>query len=294
MVELNVLKDNSEIVPYNFAHFPVHSTLCRLSIYPNMTAASHWHMDLEFITVLKGHLLYCVNGIDYPLKEGQCMIINSKQLHHPRSLDGSDCLFCCQLFHPSLLGANEAVYQTYIQPICQNSALSSLVLSPEEEWQASVIAKLKHIFTICETKEAGIELDIMSQFYSLWLIIYRNIKPHAEPAADKRLETLSRMIGHVQKHYPEKITLHDIAGAGRVCRSSCCSIFSELLQMSPIQYLTNYRLEKSIEMLHHSALSITEIAMLNGFNSSSYFTEIFHRKLGCTPSVYLSKLNGAV
>ena len=294
MIELNVLKDNSEIVPYNFTHFPVHSTLGWLSVYPNMTAASHWHTDLEFITVLKGHMIYSVNGTDYPLKEGQCIIINSRQLHNSHSLDGSDCLFRCQLFHPSLLSANEAVYQTYIQPICQNPALPFFILSPEEAWQASVIADLKHLFDVCETNAPGIELDIMSRFYSLWLTIYRNIKPHTEPAPDKRLEALSRMIGHVQKHYPERITLSDIADAGRVCRSSCCNIFSEMPQMSPTQYLTSYRLEKSIEMLHHSTLSITEIALSNGFNSSSYFTEVFHRKLGCTPSIYIAKLNNAV
>lgn len=290
MVELNILKDNSEIVPYNFTHFPVHSTIGWLSVYPNMTAASHWHTDLEFITVLKGHMIYTVNGTEYLLKKGQCIMVNSRQLHNSYSYDGSDCLFRCQLFHPSLLKANEAIYQTYIRSICENSSMPFLILTNEEEWHASVIADLEKLYNICETNAPGIELDIMSCLYSLWLTIYKNIKPCAEPDPDKRFETLSRMIGHVQKHYCEKITLNDIAGAGQVCRSSCCNIFSELLQMSPIQYLTNYRLEKSIEMLHHTKHNITEIALLNGFNSSSYFTEVFHRKLGCTPSEYMEKL----
>ena len=87
MLELTILKDNSEIVPYNFSHFPVHSTVCRLSLYPNMASASHWHTDLEFITVLEGSMLYSVNGTEYPLTKGQCILVNSGQLHHPHSAD---------------------------------------------------------------------------------------------------------------------------------------------------------------------------------------------------------------
>ncbi len=288
MIRLNIMKDNSEIVSYNFSHFPVHSTLSSLSLYPNMSAASHWHTDLEFITVQEGHMLYCVNGTDYHIHAGQCILINSRQLHHSHSADGTDCSYHCQLFHPSLLQSNNQVYEDYIEPLCTCSTLPAIVFSPSISWQASIIRKLNHIFQLCADKEDGIELEILSHFYSLMHMIYKKIKPPVHVKQDKRIEILSCMIGHVQKHYSEKITLHDIAAAGHVCRSSCCSIFTDLLQMTPIQYLTGYRLEKSMEMLQNSSYSITEIAMMNGFNSSSYYTEVFHRNLGCTPSEYLT------
>ena len=52
-----------------------------------------------------------------------------------------------------------------------------------------------------------------------------------------------------------------------------------------------YRLDKSIKLLSIPSYSITEIALKCGFNSSSYFTEIFHRNIGCTPSQYRKNLN---
>ncbi|HOO27118.1 MAG TPA: AraC family transcriptional regulator [Lachnospiraceae bacterium] len=292
MLTLNLLKDNSEIVPYNFTHFPVHSTECSLSLYPNLSAASHWHMDLEFITVVKGHMLYAVNGTDYPVKEGECIMVNSRQLHNPHSADNTDCLFHCQLFHPSLLFANENLYHAYVEPVCTDSSMSCILLSEAIDWQSIVISELNRIYEICRQPAAGTELIIMSLLYSIWLSLYKNTMPHIGQKNDRRLETLSQMIGYIQKHYPEKIMLHDIARSGGVSRSCCCNLFSELLNQTPNQYLTGYRLEKSTEMLRHTSLSVTEIALQNGFNSSSYYTEVFHRILGCTPSEYLAKLHG--
>lgn len=76
MVEIKLLKDNSEIVPYNFPSFPVYARKHWLSHYPNMTAVSHWHADLEFIVILKGKMLYSVNGKDYLLEEGHNIFVN--------------------------------------------------------------------------------------------------------------------------------------------------------------------------------------------------------------------------
>jgi AraC-like DNA-binding protein len=59
--------------------------------------------------------------------------------------------------------------------------------------------------------------------------------------------------------------------------------------ITPNQYLTNYRIEKRMELHIDSALSITDIALQCGFNSSSYFTEIFHKVFGSTPSDYNKK-----
>ena len=87
---------------------------------------------------------------------------------------------------------------------------------------------------------------------------------------EKRMENKSKITGIAAKARSGKDTIGEI-----------------------IQYLTNYRLEKSIEYLHHSSHSITDIALLCGFNSSSYFTEVFRRELRCTPSEYKVKIKNS-
>lgn len=69
-----------------------------------------------------------------------------------------------------------------------------------------------------------------------------------------------------------------------VCRSKCCKIFKEFLGKTPIEYLTEYRINKSIGLLKTTDMSITEIAVSCGFCGSSYFTETFVKIMKCTPS----------
>ena len=97
---------------------------------------------------------------------------------------------------------------------------------------------------------------------------------------------MHKMVGFIQQKYSSKIALQDIAAAGYVCRSSCCSIFKEYLNQTPNAYLTEYRISKSVELLANPDLSVTEIAMQCGFSGSSYFTETFRKAIGCTPSDY--------
>ncbi|MFR4394469.1 MAG: helix-turn-helix transcriptional regulator [Ruminococcus callidus] len=121
--------------------------------------------------------------------------------------------------------------------------------------------------------------------HALWNLTQNNTEPW-EPNDSKRLEAMHKMVGFIQQKYGSKIALQDIAAAGYVCRSSCCSIFKEYLNQTPNAYLTEYRISKSIELLSNPDLSVTEIAMQCGFSGSSYFTETFRKAIGCTPSDY--------
>ncbi len=56
--------DFSETVAYNNPLFPVYVRHGILSTYPNYSAISHWHEDLEFILVKKGEMTYNVNRAD--------------------------------------------------------------------------------------------------------------------------------------------------------------------------------------------------------------------------------------
>lgn len=294
MEEMILSEDKSEIVSYNFNNFKILAKKNWLSYYPNMAAASHWHNDLEFIIILQGKMLYSVNGTEYLLEKGQGIFINSRQLHYGYSIDKTDCEFLCLLYHPSLLYTIDYIKDSYVETICENTALTHLILKPLIPWQKELMRSNQKCYELCQIQSQGFELAVLSNFYSLWYTLYQNVsntEVRKETVIDKRLESLHAMIGYIQNNYPHKITLAKIALAGCVCRSNCCDIFNRILGITPIEYLTNYRIEKSMEMLTSTPKSITDIALQCGFNSSSYFTEIFHKMLGSTPSEYKKKID---
>jgi two-component system response regulator YesN len=53
--------------------------------------------------------------------------------------------------------------------------------------------------------------------------------------------------------------------------------------MTPIAYLTRYRITKAKALLTTTAQSITTIALAVGFADSGYFSRVFRREVGMTP-----------
>ena len=56
--------------------------------------------------------------------------------------------------------------------------------------------------------------------------------------------------------------------------------------MGPNNYINKLRMERAAEMLRQTELSMTEIAERTGFSSSRYFSTMFKKYMGVTPTQY--------
>jgi two-component system response regulator YesN len=59
-----------------------------------------------------------------------------------------------------------------------------------------------------------------------------------------------------------------------------------------MDYLNFYRIEQAAHMLDSTELSVTEVGNRCGFWESSYFTKVFRKKTGMTPTEYRKALWG--
>ncbi|MBD2773721.1 helix-turn-helix transcriptional regulator [Iningainema sp. BLCCT55] len=53
-----------------------------------------------------------------------------------------------------------------------------------------------------------------------------------------------------------------------------------------MKYLTNYRMQKAVELLHDENLTVKEIAVLVGYDSEVAFNQAFKRSYGFPPGVF--------
>ncbi len=67
-------------------------------------------------------------------------------------------------------------------------------------------------------------------------------------------------------------------------------LFKELLGITPLEYLTTARLNRAQNQLRHSSLSILEIAISCGFEDTAYFSNIFRRHIGVSPTQYRNSI----
>ena len=77
-----------------------------------------------------------------------------------------------------------------------------------------------------------------------------------------------------------------MAKVQNVSRGECCRFFKKMMGMTISDYLLEYRIAKSVELLESGHNSISDIAHAVGFHSASNFTALFKQKTGVTPREY--------
>ena len=130
---------------------------------------------------------------------------------------------------------------------------------------------------------------LIAKLCELWQGVYESANVTMIAPADRNVDILKEMLAYISTHYSERMNMAELASAAGVCRSRCCQIFQKYMGTTPNVFITSYRLERAMELLRETNLSVTEIASACGFNSSSYFTESFVKYKGCTPTEYRKK-----
>lgn len=285
----NLNRDFSERVAYNHPCFPVYVRYGILSKYPDYSAVSHWHEDLEFILIKKGKMTYNVNGELIELSERNGIMVNSRQLHYGFSAEHHECEFLCILFSPELLRGNQWFYQTCIAHITQNYGYPYLYLD-SGSWQQAVLDKLEELYRAFggDAVEASACFQALEIFLFIMNLLYENLRAESSALGKENAElaALRRMITYIEEHYAEEVALADIALAGICCKSRCSMLFKKYLRDTPVTYMTKLRLQKSLGALLNSDAGITDIAYENGFCSGSYYCEMFRKYYGISPHKY--------
>ena len=280
-------KDYCENINYNKKGYPVYIKKEFLSQYTNYSCISHWHEDLEFIIILSGHMNYNINGTIIDITEQNGILVNSRQFHYGYSCDFTECEFICIVFNPLLLCINEYFENTYVNTIIKNIEQPYFIFYQSIIWQKQILDILKEIY-IYNKKNFDI-LEIQHNIFKLWKLLYKNFPKQKNNIAksNRQITSIKKMITFIKNHYKEKISLDMIANSGNICKSNCSVLFHKYVCQTPISYLIRYRLNQSINLLFHTDMSITEISYEVGFNSTSYYSEMFKKYYHCTPREYL-------
>jgi two-component system response regulator YesN len=104
---------------------------------------------------------------------------------------------------------------------------------------------------------------------------------------NKYADIILRARTFIGEHYADPgISLNTIAGHVHVSPSHFSAIFSQETGQTVIECLTGARIAKARELLKSSSLRSSEIAYQVGYKDPHYFSYIFRRHCGCTPSEF--------
>ena len=93
-------------------------------------------------------------------------------------------------------------------------------------------------------------------------------------------------IKYIQFNYSNDISVDSIANAVGISRSHLYRVFISNLDQSPIDYLTEYRINEACNLLKNTNLSISQVAVSVGFFDQFYFSRVFKKIKKMPPSKY--------
>lgn len=281
---INIKDDNSERVRYDYPDYPVYIRRSLLSIFPNFTADSHWHGDIELIAVQSGEMKYNIDGETVVLRQGEGIVVNSRRLHFGYSDSKSECDFICLLFNPVVLCTSKMFETRFVDPFV-NSDIPYVFLSDTVEWQGRILDFVRDIW---DNREAWTSpLCSQGLIFSIWNEIAQNVEPISmnEKQVKSKITVLKKMMSFIHDNYSDKLALGDIADSGGISKRTSENIFLRYLNQTPVEYLTGYRLRKSVELMK-TDMTILEISLEVGFSSASYYAETFRKVFDKSPAEY--------
>lgn len=246
----------------------------------------HWHEDLQFIYMLRGHLDIVTLDACVTLRQGEGIFINKNVVHLVRQSD--NCHHKSFIFPEHFLKFYfGSPASTVVEQIVGQRDLSVFHLT-DSEGNRPALEALRRLSALEETERTPLyAYEVLTTLCVLWLSFCRVVSIPA-PRPEKRLtqQRMAVFLRYIEQHYGDELTLESLARSANVSKSECLRCFKTSLQTTPYKYLIEYRLSRAAELLCTTDAPIGEVAAQVCFQHTSHFGKCFREKTGMSPSAF--------
>jgi AraC-like DNA-binding protein len=136
---------------------------------------------------------------------------------------------------------------------------------------------LEHSF-----EERDLEIVNISLYYFISSIIY-NKEINAEMLDN---DIVSSSIKYMKSNLDKKLDIVHLANQQSISTSHYIRLFKQKMGLSPINYFNQLKIHQSCQYLYFTDKSIKEICVKLGFDDPYYFSRLFKKLMGISPSIY--------
>ncbi len=266
----------------------VNATVGHLQQYPNLLvltkgeslsqerATQHMHSYLELFYFESGSGFFVCGQQKIPLRTHTLLIVNAAVTHRQFSDDLTEPLI---------------YYNLAIDDILLGDMNKNELTQPDfayrymEGPQNSVYQNILQLLTALKQQSSFYFLRAKGLLYTIFAdVCTALITP--KQGENEDICVLRDTKRYIQNNHFRDLKLEELAKQACMSSTSLQHKFMAKYQISPIQYLILVRIENAKLLLIKSGDSISDIAAKVGFNSSSYFSEVFKKHTGLTPRAY--------
>ncbi|QHI69777.1 AraC family transcriptional regulator [Tichowtungia aerotolerans] len=228
-----------------------------------VSAGPHQHDFLELVYFLKGTGKTTIGKDTYPVRANSFCLIPPHETH-------------------------SQVSETAITSICLCIGNSGLESSPGVwvDTEGEVRYYLEELMGELSGKRSAYLKITEGLLITTVGLIKRVIKENIPQ--DRKQAIVSKAL-YIIESKSGNLSIDDIAGQLFVSKDYLRHLFTQYTGLSPVKAIINARIEHAKSLLRNSELSIANIAEMCGFENQYYFSRLFKKVAGCTPSVFRRK-----
>lgn len=261
-----------------------------LDSYHISPEASEGRVVFQFF--LSGEYAVRVGESNFSSEKASAFIIPSSQRFSLRG-KGKCCLISCGLTYVgSLLRTSVGASLSSLLPSSREGQFRAFNLSDH------TVLRLESILDVIAEETGFRRSDYLEmvhfQLYEMLLLLRREGAMKSgelkEWASRERIWTIDDVTSYLADNYDNSFSLDDLASRCGLNSSYFSRVFRERAGVPLFEYINRLRIERSVQLLKNSPMTILEIAMTVGYNNISFFNRYFRKLKGCSPGEYRKRI----
>ena len=245
----------------------------------------HHHPFTEIFFITNGQGVFQIGDELVSVKESDLIIINPNCSHTEKSTNLSNPL------EYIVFGINNLAIASSSNNLEDgNDILNSYKIINFKTKKNELLYYLNTLMRELEEKNVNYELACKSILTLFLIYVMRNTS--SDIFITENLEKVNvecmKIKNYIDSHYSENITLDFLSNLTYVNKFHLVHLFTKEMNISPINYLINKRIDESKNLLSTTNYSIRDISSIVGFSNSSYFSQMFKKIVGVSPKEYRS------
>lgn len=256
---------------------------------------------LSIKTFKNGRAFYQAGHGHFAVDEGNYLLLNRGQ-EYSITIESevpveSFCIFFPELMveevYHNMMASNEQLLDD--PAFLKQKSVEFVEKTYNDTWLAATLFQIKSEYTNKYLEITWLEEKLYELAHGLLKVqrqVHKDILKLQSLRASTREELYKRIqLGHefISAYFDQSITLTDVARAACLSPNHFLRSYKQLFGMSPHQYLSERRLQKSKSLLLQTDKSITDICLEVGFQSPSSFSGLFSKRFSMTPSQFRQK-----
>lgn len=252
----------------------------------------HHHTECEISAIMEGSCQWRIGSDVTQAQRGDVLVFGSDEEHYITNISGQEPLRILNLqFEPRFLWSpGSDLFDSRYLSIFLNHGPDFENRIPSDTETARQVSELMNQIRR-ECMEGEPEYDLMAKAQLLLILGYLGRQYQSALTAPKlqsglHLKQLEDALNYIDSNLAGELTLEEIAQSAGMSRSYFCAVFKKMNGLSVWDYITKKRIQLAVDYIRRGDHSITQIAMLCGYNTMANFNRSFKMVTHCTPSQY--------